>query len=179
MARSNRYNRNLSKVQDMLDGNFTGKIQVGAIVEDIHANRKIGERYFDHDDKEWEKTEYGRVSVSKVKVGIFPYQCNDCKKNCGNLQIDKDTHKRFQRCYHCQMDFELDLQSFKNRIGENGNKWKYWVRLQELKRWISGRKDLEEWIDEQHKLNQKKAYDMSVANAMANSNISMEIKKNT
>ena len=33
MARSNRYNRNLSKVQDMLDGNFTGKIQVGAIVE--------------------------------------------------------------------------------------------------------------------------------------------------
>ena len=42
----------------------------------------------------------------------------------------------------------------------------------------AGRKELEAWIDEQHKLNQKKVYDMSVANAMANENVSMEINKN-
>ena len=178
MARTEKHEKNLARVQSMLDDTYEGKIQVG--YSTVEPTRKVGDKWTDSDGVEWEQKEGYRMKVSKMpSVGLFPHKCKDCGTNCGNLQIDKDTHKRFQRCYHCQMDFELDLQSFKNRIGENGNKWQFWVRLQELKRWISGRKDLEEWIDEQHKLNQKKAYDMSVANAMANSNISMEIKKNT
>ena len=40
-------------------------------------------------------------------------------------------------------------------------------------------KDMEQWIDEKEKLNKEKIFDMSVANAMANENVSMEIKKNT
>ena len=38
------------------------------------------------------------------------------------------------RCYHCQLNFEVDLQS--KKIGENGNKWQFWVKLEQLKRWI-------------------------------------------
>ena len=58
--------KNIQKVQDMLDGKGMGKIQVGYGDNDIHANRELGERYFDHDGKEWEKTNYGRTSVSKL-----------------------------------------------------------------------------------------------------------------
>ena len=47
--------KNIQKVQDMVDGNFKHKIQSGYIAEDVHANRKVGERYFDLEDKEWEK----------------------------------------------------------------------------------------------------------------------------
>ena len=55
--------KNIQKVKEMLDGNYKNKIQVGHIPDNVHANREIGERYFDHDGKEWEKTncsnEYG------------------------------------------------------------------------------------------------------------------------
>ena len=49
---SKKQSKNLQRVQDMLDGKGTGKIQVGQYSEDVHANREVGERYFDHDDKE-------------------------------------------------------------------------------------------------------------------------------
>ena len=37
-----KHSKNLSKVQSMVDGTYGGKIQVGAIPEDVHANRKVG-----------------------------------------------------------------------------------------------------------------------------------------
>ena len=40
-------------------------------------------------------------------------------------------------------------------------------------------KEMVQWVDELEKQKQEKIFDMSVANAMANSNVSMEIKKNT
>ena len=73
--------------------------------------------------------------------------------------------------------FEAKLKS--RKIGENNNKHFFWVRLLELQRWISGRKELEQWVDEQEKIKKEKIYDMSIANALSNANISMEIKKNT
>ena len=38
--------------------------------------------------------------------------------------------------------------------------------------------ELEQWIDEQHKLQNEKVYSGKVANAMANANVSMTINKN-
>tara|TARA_Y100000593_G_C4148582_1_gene255905 strand:+ start:95 stop:637 length:543 start_codon:yes stop_codon:yes gene_type:complete len=170
--------KNLQRVQDMLDGSYQGKIQVGQY-NPADKVRKVGDVWTDSDGKTWEQKEGYRSSVKRTPdIGLFPYQCKDCKKNCGSLKVDKDTWKRYDRCYHCQMDFEHDLQSFKNRIGENGNKWQFWVRLQELNRWIAGRKELEQWIEDEHKLKNKKIYDMSVVNAMANSNIDASIKVN-
>jgi hypothetical protein len=56
-------------------------------------------------------------------------------------------------------------------------RWWAWTRLQDMQRWIAGRKELEEWIFEKHEEN-KKLFDKSVANAMANANVEFEIKKN-
>ena len=59
--------KNLSKIQSMVDGTFGGKIQSGYVANNVHANREIGERYFDHDGKEWEcKGDNYRVSVNKL-----------------------------------------------------------------------------------------------------------------
>ena len=44
--------KNIQKVQDMLDGKGLGKIQSGYISDDVHANRKIGDRWgLDHPDR--------------------------------------------------------------------------------------------------------------------------------
>ena len=80
MARSKRYEKNLSKVQSMVDGTYGWKVQSGYDGKGIHENRKIGERYFDYDDKEWEKTEYGRTSISRTPGLGIGDQCSDCEK---------------------------------------------------------------------------------------------------
>ena len=93
--------KNLQKVQDMLDGNFQPKIQVGEYsVGRDDKQRKVGEKWTDSDGVQWEQKNGYRSKISNVNVGIFPYQCKDCQKNCGLLQVDKDTYKRQQRCYH-------------------------------------------------------------------------------
>ena len=72
--------------------------------------------------------------------------------------------------------FELDLQTM--RIGNSGNKHIFWIRLQQLANMDYIEKELEQWVEEQHKQKQGKIYDMSVANAMANANVEMTINKN-
>ena len=86
---------------------------------------------------------------------------------------DKDTHKADGRCYHCQLNYELELD-FDAPI-----RWFAYRRLKELQNMESIEKDLLQWVDELEKQKQEKIFDMSVANAMANSNVEMSIKKNT
>ncbi len=179
MARSDRHNRNLAKVQAMVDGTFrTHKIQVGThTAENVHANRKVGERYFDHDGKEWEKTDWGRSSIKAVHVGLGD-NCSDCDKLIIK-KFDKDTHIRMGRCYNCQVHFEEELKWNKNnKIGKSGNKWQFWVKLQQLRRWDSIDRDMEQIVEENYKESQKKVWDKSVSNAMSNANIEMSIKQN-
>ena len=52
-------------------------------------------------------------------------------------------------------------------------------RLQKLKAWEYIDAEAIQWFEEKEKLDNKKNYDMSVANALANANIDMSIKKNT
>ena len=40
-------------------------------------------------------------------------------------------------------------------------------------------KDMEQWVEEFTKMRKEKVFDKSVANAMANDNVEMSIKKNT
>jgi len=109
---------------------------------------------------------------------MFSKQCKDCEKPC-TKSFDVDTHNRMSRCYKCQTTFELDLKyESKNRIGKNGNKWQFWVKLQELKRWDSIDREVEQLVLDNHEQNKKNPFDKSIVNAMANANVSMEIKKN-
>ena len=54
--------KNLQRVQDMLDGNYQSKIQVG--YSKTEKQRKIGDRWTDSDGKEWEQRDGYISSVS-------------------------------------------------------------------------------------------------------------------
>ena len=176
MARNSKYEKNLEKVQSYLDGTHQEKIQFGYTPDNVE--HKVGNKWIDSDGVEWEQRDGYRSKISKVNVGMFSKQCKDCSKYC-TKSFDVDTYNRMNRCYKCQTTFELDLKyESKNRIGKNGNKWQFWVKLQQLKRWDTIDKEVEQLVLDNHEQNKKNPFDKSVVNAMANANVSMEIKKN-
>ena len=118
--------KNLEKVQSMVDGTYGGKLQSGYIGE-AEKKREIGERWFDSEGVEWEQKKGYRSKITKMgNIGIFTYQCKDCKKGLTSSR-DKDTCKRMGRCYYCQLNFEVDLKA--------KGKWEEWVMDQEKKKW--------------------------------------------
>ena len=168
--------KNLQKVQDMLDGNYKTKIQVGqyAPTEEI---RNVGDKWTDSEGYEWEQKEGFRVKNSIMPaVGMFNHQCKDCGKNCSpkmGKPWDRDTFKADGRCYHCQMNYEMDL-SFDKPI-----RWFAYRRLKDLRNMESLEKDMIQWVDEITKQRQQNPFDKTVANALANGEVEMSIKKNT
>ena len=159
-----RKSKNLQRVQDMLDGTHGGKIQVGySTVEETH---KVGDTWTDIDGVQWEQKNGYRSKISKVNKGIAD-ECSDCNKWITKGR-DRDTYNRMGRCFYCQIDFEVDLK--------NKGKWEDWVKEQEINRWETIIKEVAE-LDKKNLEN--KWNDASVANAMANSNVNMTIKKNT
>ena len=167
--------KNLQRVQDMLDGNFQTKTMVG-FSEKAEPIRKVGDKWTDSDGVEWEQKEHYKV---KGRLGVSGQTHPDWDRKCSMCETlilkpwDKDTHKADGRCYHCQLNYELDLQ-FDKPI-----RWFAYRRLKDLQNMESIQKDMERWIDELEKRQQEKIFDMSVANAMANDNVEMSIKKNT
>ena len=181
MARSGNYNKNLSKVQEMLDGTYQDKIQVSMAGDtSVNTNRKVGDIWIDSDGTKWEQKQGYRSKISNIPdVGIFDKVCKDCETPCLK-KFDKDTHDRMGRCYNCQVHFEEELKwNKKNRIGKNGNKWQFWVKLQQLMRWDAIDKEVEQLVEDNYQQDKKKVWDKSVANAMANANLEMTIKKNS
>ena len=169
--------RNLSKVQDMLDGNFKTKIQSGYVGEK-EPDRKIGDKWTDVDGIEWEQKQGYRVKVNRMpNVGLFDKQCKDCNTPC-TTSYDKETWLRMNRCYGCQTEFELNLKFMK--IGQKNNKHFFWVKLQELKRWDAIDAEIEQYMEDLWVRNGKKAFDTTVANAIANHELenSFKINKN-
>ena len=171
---SKKYSKNLSRVQSMVDGTYGNKIQVG--YSTTEPTRKVGDTWTDLDGIPWEQKDgykvKGRLATSDRTHPSWDKKCSMCE----SLILkpwDKDTHKADGRCYHCQMNYELDL-SFDKPI-----RWFAYRRLKELQNMKSVEKEMVQWVDELEKQKQEKIYDMSVANAMANSNVEMSIKKNT
>ena len=162
--------KNIQRVQDMLDGNYKHKIQSGYIGEK-EEERKVGDRWFDSDGKEWEMKSYGRVSVSKLASRGIADQCNSCESFIIK-PWDKDVYRADGRCYHCQLNYELDLK-FDRPI-----RWFAYRRLKDLKNMISIEQDMEKWIDEKEKLSQDNPFDKKIANAISNENLEMTINKN-
>ena len=162
--------KNLQKVQDMLDGNFKRKIQSGYSAPE--PTRKVGDKWEDADGVQWEQKNGYRVKVSKMaNVGIA-----DKCRTCGDLIIknwDKDTHRLCGNCYHCQLNFELDLQ-FDAPI-----RLFAWKRLKDFQNMEALEKDFISFLEEREKFEKtEKIFDKSVANAIANENVEMTINKN-
>ena len=158
----------------MLDGKGTGKIQVG-FSEQSEKNRKIGDKWVDADGIPWEQKDGYRVKGRLATSDISHPSWDDKCSNCESLILkpwDKDTYKADGRCYHCQLNYELDLQ-FDKPI-----RWFAYRRLKDFQNMKSIEKDMEQWIDELDKMKNEKVFDMSVANAIANSNVEMSINKN-
>ena len=172
--------KNLQKVQDMVDGKFTGHKTMVGQYNPVEERRKIGDRWIDSDGKEWEQKDGYRSSVKKTpSVGIFPYVCKDCKGNCSSKKVDLDTWKRMERCYNCQVTFELDLRyKPENRIGESNNKHYFWVKLQQLKRWEAMEAENEKKVEQLQSERESNNFNQDVANALANANIEMNVNKN-
>ena len=165
MARSKKLEKNLQNVQDMLDGNFQRKIQVG-FGDKAEEHRKVGDRWTDSDGVEWEQKNGYRTKISGVNVGMFSKVCKNCEKPCTS-QMDIDTYNRMTRCYYCQIDFEARLKTWPI-------KWWAWVKLQELQRWAAIDKETEAIVFQN---SENKWNDKSIANALANSEVEMTIKK--
>ena len=187
--------KNIRKVQDMLDGDYKRKIQVGTHVEkNVHANRKVGDKWKDSDGVEWEQKDGYRMKVRVLpSVGLGDI-CSDCEKLILKAW-DKDCYKWNKRCYYCQIDYEAQFsrkmgpsevaQKFE---GEKGlKKWKKLSQkkkkkyldqmlderdkyvIKRLESYMEGyQKDQEIWKKEQ---DEEKVFDKSVANALANANI--------
>ena len=166
--------KNLAKVQDMLDGNYKSKIQVGVGDQEVEQTRKVGDKWIDSDGNEWEQKEgYRTKNTNNIRHHSWDNKCSDCKKLIVKAW-DKDTHKGDGRCYHCQLNYELDLKF------DSWLRWFAYRRLKDLKNMDAVLADMEKYIFEKHEFEKnEKIFDMSVANAMANDNVEMSIKKNT
>ena len=166
-----KHSKNLQKVQDMLDGKHERKIISGYMPTE--ETRKVGDRWFDSDGKEWEQKNGYRVNITKLADrGIEDHQCSDCEKFIVT-PWDKEIFKFNNRCYHCQIDFEAKLKTT--------GKFDEWKKEQD-KRIKEGyiekfEKENEELVKEIAKL--ENPFDTKVANALANANVTMEINKNT
>ena len=167
--------KNLQKVQDMLDGNFKNKIQVGYSHSD--ETRNVGEKWVDSEGYEWEQKEGSKVKSagSMPAVGMFNHQCKDCGKNCSPKMAkpwDRDCFKADGRCYYCQLDYEVELKTKPIR-------WFAYRRLKDLQNMESLEKDMIQWVDELTEQRKKNPFDEKVANALANGEVEMSIKRNT
>jgi len=163
--------KNLQKVQDMLDGKGTGKIQVGQYTGD-DERREIGDKWIDSDGNEWEQKEgYRTKNTSNVRHHSWDEKCSSCEKLILK-KWDKDTHKADGRCYHCQLNYELDLKF------DSWLRWFAYRRLKDFKNMKAIEKEMEQWVDEFEKIKEENPFDMKVANALANAEVEMSIHKN-
>ena len=171
---SKKHSKNLQKVQDMLDGKGTGKIQVG-FSENSDEKREIGDKWVDADGIPWEQKHgyrvKGRLATSDVTHHSWDKKCSDCV----SLILkpwDRDTYKADGRCYHWQLNYELDLKF------DSPLRFFAYRRLKDFQNMESLEKDMVQWVDEFTEFKKQNPFDMSVANAMANSNVEMTVIKN-
>ena len=146
---------NIEKIQKMVKGIYNRPIQVGYTGKTL---RKEGEEWEDHNGRKWKIQNGQRKQITKVPArGID--KCSDCEKMILN-DIDQDTYNRMNRCYHCQINFEVDLKA--------EGKWEDWVKEMEEKRWET---ILKEYESEMELYKDSDPFDKSVVNALSDENI--------
>jgi hypothetical protein len=155
--------KNLTEIQSIIDDRYKRKIQIGY---EGKTRRKEGECWTDGNGTEWKIVDGKREQITKVPPRGFD-RCSDCDKIIFK-QRDENTYNRMGRCYYCQINFEVDLKA--------KGKWKGWVIKQEKMRWESIEKEVAA-IMKDIKNDTDQAFDKSIANVMANENISMAIEQ--
>ena len=85
--------------------------------------------------------------------------------------IDRDFYLKWKRCYYCQIDFIAKLKSIPVKF------WA-WQRLHALRAMDDVENIMIQIIEEKEKVSKNKIFDKTVVNALANSNVSMTMKKN-
>jgi hypothetical protein len=165
--------KNIAKVQDMLDDNFQRKIQVGmgSVGNGPNDGHKVGDTWTDSDGKEWVQKDGYYTNVTKFATRGLGDNCSGCKKFI-RKPWDKDVYKADGRCYHCQMNYELDL-SFDKPI-----RWFAYRRLKDFQNMKAIERDMDQWFEEKEKWLQENPFDTKVANALANGEVEMTINKN-
>ena len=139
----------------MVKGIYNRPIQVGYTGKTL---RKEGEEWEDHNGRKWKIQNGQRKQITKVPArGID--KCSDCEKLILK-DIDQDTYNRMNRCYHCQINFEVDLKV--------EGKWEDWVKEMEEKRWET---ILKEYESEMELYKDSDPFDKSVVNALSDENI--------
>ena len=139
----------------MVKGIYDRPIQVGYTGKTL---RKEGEKWEDHNGRKWKIQNGQRKQITKTPSrGID--KCYDCEKLILK-DIDQDTYNRMNRCYYCQINFEVDLKS--------KGKWEDWVKEMEEKRWET---ILKEYESEMELYKDSDPFDKSVANALSDENI--------
>ena len=173
MAKTRRHEKNLAKVQSMIDGTYDsefGKIKIGQY-SPTEKTRKVGDKWTDSDGVQWEQKEGFKVKGRQSRHYSWDQNCKECGKNCGSTKGEVNrrnnaTFLRMDRCYYCQIDFEAKLQS--RKIGEKNTKHFFWVKLMTIKRWIQMEKDLNDQMIQIFDTNTSNKH---VDNALANANI--------
>ena len=146
---------NIEKIQKMVKGIYNRPIQVGYTGKTL---RKEGEEWEDHNGRKVKIQNGQRKQITKVPArGID--KCSDCEKLILK-DIDQDTYNRMNRCYHCQINFEVDLKA--------EGKWEDWVKEMEEKRWET---ILKEYESEMELYKDSDPFDKSVVNALSDENI--------
>ena len=146
---------NIEKIQKMVKGIYNRPIQVGYTGKTL---LKEGEEWEDHNGRKWKIQNGQRKQITKVPArGID--KCSDCEKMILK-DIDQDTYNRMNRCYHCQINFEVDLKA--------EGKWEDWVKEMEEKRWET---ILKEYESEMELYKDSDPFDKSVVNALSDENI--------
>ena len=146
---------NIEKIQKMVKGIYNRPIQVGYTGK---TRREEGEEWEDHNGRKWKIQNGQRKQITKVPArGID--KCSDCEKLILK-DIDQDTYNRMNRCYHCQINFEVDLKV--------EGKWEDWVKEMEEKRWET---ILKEYESEMELYKDSDPFDKSVVNALSDENI--------
>ena len=87
MAKTRKHEKNLAKVQSMIDGTYDsefGKIQVGQY-SPTEKVRKVGDVWTDSDGIRWEQKEGFRVKGSTIgKHYSWDMKCKDCGTLCSS-----------------------------------------------------------------------------------------------
>jgi hypothetical protein len=182
-----------------------GDHSVGHHPNDGH---KVGDKWTDLDGVKWEQKEGYRVKVSSLPSKGLADKCPDCESFIIKAW-DKDVYKVNGRCYYCQIDFEAGLDKTRKFVGqkedilrqftgkEGAQKWESLSEkekesvlesvlegkdkyvISKIENYMEGFKKEQKLWEKETKEGNKKLFDKSVANAMANDNVEMSIKKNT
>ena len=166
-----KHSKNLQKVQDMLDGKSTRKIQSGYIpTEETH---KVGDTWTDSDGKKWEQKNGYRTNITKLaNRGIVDHKCSVCEKYIVK-PWDKEIFKFNDRCYYCQIDFEAELKGT-GKYDEWKEEQDKRIKEDYIKKFEEDNAELVKELE-----NLENPFDMTVANALANGEVEMTINKNT